>query len=539
MTALKSIWTRLENHPWLTMTLAVLAQTWFALNNRALWFSDEVRYADAYNNLAAHGKWVVLALNGQPYPDKPPVYFWFLWLLDKLTPFHQPAVFFLGAALSGLFFLFSAYVLARTLKFDKTTSLASTLILISTFMVAALLHYSRMDLMFAGLIILSHAAFYRAYTDETEGWWPVWGFVLAGAATLVKGPLGFLFPLVNITVFLAFKGEARRLLSKRTGLGLLAMLAMLAVWVLGVILAEGPDFLLNTVLGKQILQRATHTFHHKESWWWYCVAFPLAWMPWTLALFTAPVKRLFSLPFWGTLWGGRRHAGPKSLLWIMFVATFLFLSSLSGKVFIYVLPMFPPLALLIADDLRTMSEARANRLWTLVGGLWAVIGAVLLLAGDLIPVPVPIRGMGLCATVLILGGAAIYSMRAKGFRSALLTCALAMILWIYPVGMLAAPSLDDAMSPKRQALILKDYIERGYTPYAARVYSGIYTYYAGHDYAEYDNYDMLIHEMETQEKAVLIIRENYWNDISKRLPDFHVVDRQSIAGLVHVLAIKD
>jgi 4-amino-4-deoxy-L-arabinose transferase-like glycosyltransferase len=538
MTALQSIWTRLENHPWLTMTLAVLAQTWFALNNRALWFSDEVRYADAYNNLAANGKWVVLALNGQPYPDKPPVYFWFLWLLDKLTPFHQPAVFFLGAALSGLFFLGSAYFLARTLKFDRTTSLASTLILISTFMVAALLHYSRMDLMFAALIILCHAAFYRAYTEQSEGRWPVWGFVLAGAATLVKGPLGFLFPVVNITLFLLFKGEAKRLLSRRTGLGVLAMLAMLAAWVGGVILAEGPDFLINTVLGKQILERATHTFHHKESWWWYLAAFPLAWMPWSLALFTAPVKRLLSLPFWGTLWGGRRHAGPKTLLWIMFAATFLFLSSLSGKVFIYVLPMFPPLAILIANDLRTMSDARARRLWTLVGGLWAVIGAILLLAGDLIPVPVPIRGLGLCAAVLILGGAAIVSMRAKGFRAPLLTCALAMILWIYPVGMLAAPSLDDAMSPKRQALILKDYIERGYAPFAARVYSGIYTYYAGHDYPEYDNYDRLIEEMAARDKAVLVMRESHWNDIKARLPEFHVVDRQSIAGLVHVLAVK-
>jgi 4-amino-4-deoxy-L-arabinose transferase-like glycosyltransferase len=538
MSALRTLWARLENHPWLTMTLAVLAQTWFALNNRALWFSDEVRYADAYKNLAAHGKWIVLALNGQPYPDKPPVYFWFLWLLDKLTPFHQPAVFFLGAALSGLFFLFAAYALARTLKFDRTTSLASTLILISTFMVAALLHYSRMDLMFAALIILSHAAFYRAYTGKSEGWWPVWGFVLAGAATLVKGPLGFLFPLVDIALFLAFKGELKRLLSRRTGLGLLAMLGMLAAWVAGVILAEGPGFLINTVLGKQILERATHTFHHKEAWWWYFAAFPLAWMPWTLALFTAPVKRLFSLSFWGTLWGGRRQAGPRTFLWIMFAATFLFLSSLSGKVFIYVLPMFPPLAILIADDLRTMNAARAGRLWTLVGGLWIVIGAVLLLAGDLIPVPVPVHGMGLCAAVLVLGGAAIVSVRAKGFRAALLTCALAMILWIYPVGMLAAPSLNDAMSPRRQALVLKDYVERGYAPFAARVYAGIYTYYAGHDYPEYDKYPKLIEAMAKHDKAILAIRADHWKEIKDRLPEFHVVDRQSIAGLVHVLAVK-
>jgi hypothetical protein len=113
-----------------------------------------------------------------------------------------------------------------------------------------------------------------------------------------------------------------------------------------------------------------------------------------------------------------------------------------------------------------------------------------------------------------------------------------MILWIYPVGMLAAPSLDDAMSPRHQALVLKDYIERGYAPFAARVYSGIYTYYAGHDYPEYDKYDRLIEEMAKHDKAVLAIRATHWNDIKDRLPEFHVVDRQSIAGLVHVLAVK-
>jgi hypothetical protein len=104
--------------------------------------------------------------------------------------------------------------------------------------------------------------------------------------------------------------------------------------------------------------------------------------------------------------------------------------------------------------------------------------------------------------------------------------------------MLAGPSLDDAMSPRRQALILKDYIERGYAPFAARVYSGIYTYYARHDYPEYDNYNKLIKEMARHDKAVLVIRANYWNDVKDRLPEFHVVDRQSIAGLVHVLAVK-
>lgn len=537
-TFFRSLWTRLENHPWLTMTVAVLAQTWFTLGNRALWFSDEVRYADAYRNLAVNGKWMVLALNGQPYPDKPPVYFWFLWLLDKLTPFDQPAVFFLGAALSGLFFLFAAYALARTLKFDRTASLGSVLVLLSTFVLAALFHYSRMDLLFGACIILAHACFYRAYTGKNEGCWSILGFLLAGLATLIKGPLGFLFPLVNTALFLLYKGEARRMFSRRTLIGLLAMLGLLAAWIVGVILAEGPDFLINTVLGHQILERATHTFHHREPFYWYFIAFPIAWLPWSLALFAAPVKRLFSLSFWGDWWGGRREAGPRAFLWIMFAATFVFLSSLSGKVFIYVLPMFPPLAILTADWMRTMDSARAKRLWTLAGGLWIALGAGLLLAGDLIPVPVPIRGMGICAGVLILGGAAILRMRGEDFRAGLLTAALALTVWIYPVGLLAVPSLDDAMSPKHQALILKDYIAQGYEPFSARVYSGIYTWYADHEYAEYDDYEALAQELAKHDKVILAVRERHWRDLGKLLKGFHVIDRQSIAGLPHLLLIK-
>ena len=127
------IWNALERHPWLTMIVGVFAQTWFTLNNRALWFSDEVRYANAYQNLIQNGKWMVLSLNGQPYPDKPPVYFWFLWLLDTLTPADMPTVFFLGAALSGLMFLMSSYVLARVLGLGKSVSLGGVLVLLSTF----------------------------------------------------------------------------------------------------------------------------------------------------------------------------------------------------------------------------------------------------------------------------------------------------------------------------------------------------------------------------------------------------------------------
>jgi len=532
------IWSHMENHPWLTMVLAVLAQTWFTIGNRALWFSDEVRYANAYQNLVLNGKWMVLSLNGQPYPDKPPVYFWFLWLLDTLTPLDMPEVFFLGAALSGLFFLFAAYWLSRTLGFNKTVSLASILILLSTFLLAGLFHYSRMDLMFAALIVLAHGCLYRAFTEKAQGKWPLIAFLLSGVATLVKGPLGFIFPLLSATIFLLWKGEAKKLFSRQMAVGMLAMLGLLGAWIVGVIIAEGPDFLLNTVLGKHVIQRATRTFHHREPFYYYMIAFPLAWLPWTLAVFSVPIRKYLSVGKWGELWAGRREAGAHSFLWIMFTALFVFLSSLSGKVLIYILPMFPPLAILIANSMQVMDKTQSRRFWQLVGGLWAVLGAGLVLAGDLLPFPVPLRGMGISAVLLMAGGTAIVAAGAKGNKAALLTSAIALTAWLHPVGFMVAPSLDDAMSTKRQAAVLKEYADAGYAPHAIKIYSGIFTYYAGHDFAETNNVDELLDMVKDAEKVVLSVREKHWKDWKKKFPDFRIVNRQDIAGMVYLVVVK-
>jgi 4-amino-4-deoxy-L-arabinose transferase-like glycosyltransferase len=533
------LWNVLRDHPWLTMLLGVAAQTWFTLNNRALWFSDEVRYANAYQNLVNHGKWLVLSLNGQPYPDKPPVYFWLLWLIDTLTPADMPTVFFAGAALSGLFFLASAYLLARALGFDRSVRLACVLMLLSTFFLVGLFHYSRMDLLFAGLIVLSHACLFRAVSGPEQGRWPLLAFVLAGLATLTKGPLGFILPLLTVTLYLLWRGEARRLLTRAMGVGLLAMLAMLAAWVGGVMLAEGPSFLVDTVLGKHVLQRATHTFHHREPVSYYFIALPLAWLPWSLFALVAPVRRLVSLEAWGGLWAARREAGPTVFLWIMFGATFVFLSSLSGKVLIYILPMFPPLALLTAQAMTGLDTARSSRFWTCAAGLWLVLGGGLLVAGDLLPFPVPLRGLGIAACLLLLGGAGLIVLRRRGSKACLLWSALAVTLWLYPVGLMVAPSLDDAMSPRRQGEIIGAHVRQGYAPVAHKVYSGIFTYYAGHDIEETGDFAELADLLRERGRVVLVIRERHWDEWPDRPADLRVIDRQEIAGMTYLLAVRE
>jgi len=533
------IWNVLEDHPWLTMLFGVFAQTWFSLSNRALWFSDEVRYANAYQNLAVNGKWMVLALNGQAYPDKPPVYFWFLWLIDTITPADMPTVFFLGAALSGLMFLAAAYYLARTLGFDRTVSLGGVLILLSTFFLAALFHYSRMDLMFAALIVLSHACFFKAFSSEQQGRWPLYGFLIGGVATLVKGPLGFIFPLLTCAVYLLWKGEIRRFFTRQMAVGLLAMVGVIAAWIVGVMLVEGPSFLIDTVIGKHVIQRATKTFHHREPIQYYLIAFPLAWLPWTLFAFAAPVRKALSLENWGALWAARRDAGSRTFLWIMFGATFVFLSSLSGKVLIYILPMFAPLALLTADAMTRLDESRTVRFWTLVAGLWCLFGVGLVVVGDLLPFPVPVRGMGIAACTMLVCGGALFAVRKSGWKAGLLCSALALTVWLYPIGLMVAPSLDDAMSPKELSLTMKSFIDKGYAPVAFKVYAGIFTYYAGHDYEETGKWEKLPALLDSHEKVVLAIRKRHWNEWQDRPAHLKIVDEQNVAGMDYLMVIKD
>lgn len=533
------IWNFLESHPWLTMIFGVFAQTWFTLNNRALWFSDEVRYGNAYQNLVQNGKWMVLSLNGQPYPDKPPVYFWFLWLLDTLTPADMPTVFFLGSALSGLFFLMAAYVLARVLDFNRTVALSGVLILLSTFLLAGLFHYSRMDLMFAAFIVLSHACLFKAFKEEKQGLWPTYAFLLAGLATLTKGPLGFIFPLLTFAVYLLWKGEIRKFFSRQMALGLVAMLGMLALWIGGVILAEGPSFLIDTVLGKHVIQRATKTFHHREPFYYYMIAFPLAWLPWTLFAFVAPIKKAFSLKHWGSLWTARRESGSRAFLWIMFAATFIFLSSLSGKVLIYILPMFPPLAFLIGDTMTRLDTTRTTRFWVMVAGVWLLFGAGLLIAGDMLPFSVPLRGLNITAVTMILAGAALFLVRRQGSKVGLLCTALAMTIWLYPVGLLVAPSLDNAMSPKRQGEIIGEYANKGYVPMAFKIYSGIFTYYSGHNQAETSDMETLNSMVGSKDKVVLSIRKKHWEEWKSQPENLTILDEQNIAGMDYLIVIKD
>ncbi|MGE4290862.1 MAG: ArnT family glycosyltransferase [Desulfovibrio sp.] len=541
----EQLWDRLSAHPWLAMSAAVLLQTAFLFSTRALWFSDEVRYANAYENMHRAGTWVVLSLNGMPYPDKPPVYFWFLALLDKITPLDPPAVFFLGAALSGLGFLFAAYALARAVRLSRDACLTTALICASSLFFAAILHYSRMDLMFAALTVAAEACFFRGYLDpdsREDARWVLGGFALCGLAVLVKGPLGVLFPLLTLLACLGWRGELRRFLTLRTlaGLGCFAVVA--SAWILAAYLVEGGDFV-RTVFVEQIFKRATNTFHHKEGLFYYFAVLPATWLPWTLVLAAAPVGLLLRRSFWREVRAERKadsaRVRARTWLWISALSAFVLLSCLSGKVVIYVLPLFAPMAALTAQSLLRWDAARRNRLAMAFAAFFALLGIALLFGQQLIPFPAEITGLVPTGLTLLATAGLLLAARRKDARTLLLCLLLGVTLWIQVAARYTVPSLDSVMSPREQGELLGQYIRQGYTPVAYDIYSGIFTYYAGENILEIPKH---LPEVETllkeHPKVALIMKKKHWLRWEDRPASLRVVHEQFIADQPYLLLIQ-
>ncbi len=539
--------------PWLVLILMLAAQTIFSLDARALWFSDEVRHADAFRNLLEHGRGVVLQLNGEDYWDKPPLYFWFLRGIYEVIRVEGPVLYFTGAAVSALLYLLSFLLLGRFVeRADGRTLLASGIILFCGGFVYGLLHYARMDFLFSACIICAYAALYHALIRPRSFLFSLLAFALAGVACLIKGPLGLALPLAAGIFFVFWRGKPHRLLRLDMALGLLTACAVVAVWVVLVHLEQGSlDDLIREVWHKQILARAGHSFAHKEPFWYY-VRLPLLLMPFSLVLFCLPWHRLFSSGVRERFRFLRRPEGEgRAFLWCIALSALVLLSCLSGKILIYYLPALPAVALLASRAILELSGFRAalfRRLIALVlvlAGL-GLFGATLVFFGAL---PAP-AGLGLPAW-RITGSSAFY-LAAFGLIAAglflfmvlkssrpegvLLSCALAFTLLSYPLARDVAPAFDAVLSPKGQSLVMKSWMEKGYLPFSYKNYPGIYAYYAGSPVKDIESLAELP-PMPGEHGVVLAIRRKDLKEWSGRPACFKEVDARYIEHPERVLLV--
>ncbi|OGR23410.1 MAG: hypothetical protein A2X79_01680 [Desulfuromonadaceae bacterium GWB2_53_15] len=315
---------------------------------------DEGRYAEIPREMLERGDLITPTLNYVKYFEKPPLLYWLnaasIWIFGQ-NEFAAR----LPSALCGLATVLATYLIARKL-YDRRTALISAIILGTS---AGFVLQSRIiltDMLLTFCLTAALGAFIVAAQHERRrgGALPWYLFYLFCAlAVLAKGLIGIVFPGGIIFIYLLLTGKWRIVKRMRLVTGLLLFLTVVAPWFVAVSL-RNPEFARFFFIHEHF-ERFTSTVHGRYQPVWFFLPVLLGTMlPWSFFIPGALVRA----------WRNRRHeefqVGLYLLIWIAVI--FLFFSKSSSKLVPYILPIFPPLAMLIAQRINSLMEGRGREL---------------------------------------------------------------------------------------------------------------------------------------------------------------------------------
>src|SRR5207247_5741351 len=158
---------------------------------------DEARYAEISRTMLVDGDWIVPRLDGEPYFDKPPVYYWLTALSYRLFGINERAARLVPATAAFLTILLT-FVFAHRAFGVRAAFLAGLVLALTTGFVQC----GRFIVLDSVFTLFVAAAFFLAHeavrgTALHRGWWSAWA-VACALAILSKGPtaLALLVPAV-------------------------------------------------------------------------------------------------------------------------------------------------------------------------------------------------------------------------------------------------------------------------------------------------------------------------------------------------------
>ncbi len=308
----------------------------------ALLEPDEPYYAVPAREMLETGTWQVTIFHGQPWFDKPILFYWMILAAYKVLGVSELSTR-IGSAFMGLACVLTLYLFARRSALGDRTGFVAALALLTNIEYALMARSAVTDMTLTALLTLAMLAAARYLESGGTGWAALTGAVL-GVATLTKGPVGVLLPGVAL---LAYAALARRRDLFRPGplaAGAAALVAVAAPWYLYMTIAH-RELLFQTFIGEGNMGR----FFHPEHVWfpgYYLAVLAAGLIPWSGGLPAA----LLSVA-WPERWEAERGAGrPTGPLYeLCWFGSVLFVFSLSAsKLPSYLMPAFPAAALLLA-----------------------------------------------------------------------------------------------------------------------------------------------------------------------------------------------
>lgn len=316
------------------------------LGSHALLIPDEGRYSEIAREMLARGDYITPRLNGIIFLDKPILFYWLEALSIKFFGLQEWSLR-LWPALFGIVGCLMMYV-AGCLLFNRRTGILAALILSTTILYFLSAHYVNMDLEVAVLItgaLLSFIIVSQYTIQYNEPYYKkglLIAYLFAGLAVLTKGLIGIVIPALVIVLWGMCLKRWNLLLKIYLPIGLLLVLIIAAPWY---ILAQRatPDFFHYFFVTQHFSRFLTHHFNGRQPFWFYVPVILMGAFPWTIFLVQMLIKKIKSV------WKNTNFHQAELFLLIWVLVVFVFFSLPSSKIMGYILPVFPPIALLMGN----------------------------------------------------------------------------------------------------------------------------------------------------------------------------------------------
>ncbi|RGN40238.1 ArnT family glycosyltransferase [Bacteroides oleiciplenus] len=341
------------------------------LGETIFYSKGEPREAIVAFSMLESGNWILPVNYGTDIAFKPPFFYWAIAavssLLGGVTEYSSrlpSALAFLAMQL-----VFFSFIAKR--KGIKTAFLASILLL-SSFEVHRAAVACRVDMVQVSFIVISLCLLFRWDEKGCRGI-PWLAVLLMGCATLTKGPVGSIFPCACIGLYQLLRGRSFwKAFFLLLPVGILSLIPY-AAWI-GAAYAQGGQSFIDLMLEEntgRFMGKMSYESHENPLWYNFLTII-WGWIPWTLvlliSLFGLKWKNIRVLPA-GTSFGERirkawdqfRSQSPLQLFtWVVILFIFIFYCIPKSKRSVYLLPIYPFMAVLMAEYLLALVQRGAK-----------------------------------------------------------------------------------------------------------------------------------------------------------------------------------
>jgi 4-amino-4-deoxy-L-arabinose transferase-like glycosyltransferase len=361
----------MEQRRWLALLVPLLlAAVLFlpGIGQRIIYIGDEARYALLARTMVETGDWLVPRLGDEVHMEKSPLFIWAIAALSLAGRRVTELTAVLPAALSGIGGVGMTYVLGRRM-FGLRAGFLAALILATTWSYYWHARLALADMMVTFFVVAGAAAFWGAIAGDHERRAPMAIFwACLGLGFSAKGPVGFM-PLLPFAAFLIREHGWRGLSKLRPLMGVAIVALIAAPWALAFALQREESYVQSVLIGDFLAPRLRAWDRFSELFF-ALGPIGIGFLPWTPFL-PAAVR-----DGWGRAERDDVRRAFRFLgYWVL--AYVIVITLLPHKRDRYLLPTFPPLALMVGWLWSRWALPPSPRALRVHGFVWGAVAAVL------------------------------------------------------------------------------------------------------------------------------------------------------------------